>query len=57
MQVDKDMAEFLCTWHGDMPNLVIESMHPQAEVMVLASTVLWSGRGSAPVDFGVWNHD
>ncbi len=53
MQGDKDMAESLSSWHGDMANVVIQSKHPQAEVMVLASTVLWSGCGSVPVDFGV----
>ena len=57
MQADKGVAESTSRWYGDIAKAVIQCKHPQAEVMVLSSTVLWSGCGSAPVDFGVQNHD
>ncbi len=57
MQGDKDMAESLSSWYCDMGKVVIQSKHQQAEVMVLATTVLWTGCGSASVKFGVQNHD
>ena len=57
MQADKDVAESTSRWYGDIAKAVIQCKHPQAEVMVLASTVLWSGCRTTPVHLGVQSRD